>query len=45
MANYYYDPPIVNTGCYRMIVGILHVLYSDSICTRATAVLDIYIYM
>ena len=40
MANYYYDPPIVNTGCYRMIVGILHVLYSDSICTRpgATAV-------
>jgi hypothetical protein len=32
MANYYYDPPIVNTGCYRMIVGILHVLYSDSIC-------------
>jgi hypothetical protein len=29
MANYYCDPPIVNTGCYRMIVGILHVLYSD----------------
>jgi hypothetical protein len=26
---YYCDPPIVNTGCYRMIVGILHVLYSD----------------
>jgi hypothetical protein len=27
MANYYYDPPILNR-LYRMIVGILHVLYN-----------------